>query len=1118
VRNALLASTSLILISSMLLAFTTGASNESLRTNRKTLRATGIIRVPDDFETINEAIDGASAGDILYVAPGIYNESVIINKRISLVGEDREKTVICYNVTDNGVGVNICADCVVVTNFSITHTYEAVEISGRNCTISHSRITDCEIGISMENSEFNRIEDNDINCSLGIGIAESTCNVIVRNYVVSNCGIIGSGSASNVTWNTIEASGIGCYVEGENNGKWRLEENQIQPHGDQSLGGILLEGCNIVIKHNVFGISFETGFSAYIFSNNTTFAENIVVDNGIDLEADNCSFYHNDFNNSFVYTSPDSSQTRWDDCYPSGGNYWSDYIGKDIYSGPHQNVPGSDGICDTPYVIDGNNQDRYPLMNPIGSPPQPTCTLTITATDGGTINPPPAIYTYSQGQNVTVQATPNAWYMLDQWELDGASVGTMNPYSVFMDQNHTLHATFAEAVDLSLSSPDISFSDSNPPEGQTVTISARVHNNGLQDVENVTVQFLDGIELIDETQIVFISHSSTATTTIDWTAKHEGFHLIRVIVDPGNTIVETDKENNEATRSILVGEIPTFGGIVLNGSIVPNDTGAGSLVAIQGHAEYNTTYGAGEPVAGADVTVTIPGQKGRWTTHTIRSGDYTVDVVAPYSSGNYTVVVSVTDSTFSNSIEMSLTIQSSPSGVDLTLSQQDISFSPADPIENDNVTVMATIHNVGTDNVTNVLVAFYDNSQPIGNRTIDLIQGGESENTMIPWNATPRDWHTIKVLIDPENTIPELDENNNEAHNDIYVYPPLPDLTSTNIDFSDSTPLVNQTITISANVQNIGGISASNVLVSFYDGNESIGNTTIPWIAGKGDVRTTSIDYAFTTEGWHRISVFVDPDNSIAEADEGNNQYYRDIYVHLPLPDLTLSSSDITFSNSSPTIGDTITIYAAIHNIGENNASKVTVEIFADGVSINYVTIPFIPAGGQETVSTAWNATPVGWHTIQVIIDGNNTIIESNENNNMATRYVYICPLPEEAADLCVYSFDIVFSNTNPDPGENVTIYAMIHNIGQAEAQNITVTFYIDDIQLGLPSTIAPIPAGQYGTVSIGWVASQLGSHVVKVMVDAPLELDKNNNVATTAIIVGAPALGNGGGRMPYCD
>lgn len=54
------------------------------------------------------------------------------------------------------------------------------------------------------------------------------------------------------------------------------------------------------------------------------------------------------------------------DCYPSGGNHWTDYSGTDSYRGPYQNETGSDGIGDTPYVIDENNIDTYPLMAPFG--------------------------------------------------------------------------------------------------------------------------------------------------------------------------------------------------------------------------------------------------------------------------------------------------------------------------------------------------------------------------------------------------------------------------------------------------------------------------------------------------------------------------------------------------------------------------------------------------------------------------------------------------------------------------------------------------------------------------------------------------------------------------------
>jgi len=77
---------------------------------------------------------------------------------------------------------------------------------------------------------------------------------------------------------------------------------------------------------------------------------------GIGLAVSNNSkIYNNNFINNTQQAAllSDSWNTIWDDGYPSGGNYWSDYDGTG--SDP-------DGIGDTEYVIDSNNIDHYPLM------------------------------------------------------------------------------------------------------------------------------------------------------------------------------------------------------------------------------------------------------------------------------------------------------------------------------------------------------------------------------------------------------------------------------------------------------------------------------------------------------------------------------------------------------------------------------------------------------------------------------------------------------------------------------------------------------------------------------------------------------------------------------------
>jgi PKD repeat protein len=72
---------------------------------------------------------------------------------------------------------------------------------------------------------------------------------------------------------------------------------------------------------------------------------------------------------NYIDTAPnqsfDDGANAWDDGYPSGGNYWTDYVGVDDCSGPDQDIcTGGDGIGDTNYTIDGDSVDRYPLMAP----------------------------------------------------------------------------------------------------------------------------------------------------------------------------------------------------------------------------------------------------------------------------------------------------------------------------------------------------------------------------------------------------------------------------------------------------------------------------------------------------------------------------------------------------------------------------------------------------------------------------------------------------------------------------------------------------------------------------------------------------------------------------------
>jgi parallel beta-helix repeat protein len=144
--------------------------------------------------------------------------------------------------------------------------------------------------------------------------------------------------------------------------------------------GLLLAGSvgcvltNLTLRDNRIFVTYEnqtepTYWGGLIFfeSNNNTI-ENCVFCNS----TYGAWLYHSDWNlfthNSFIgndksilsgdiptiaLPSGYISTNFWDDGYSSGGNYWSDYNGTDL---------NQDGIGDTPYTIDTNNIDHYPLM------------------------------------------------------------------------------------------------------------------------------------------------------------------------------------------------------------------------------------------------------------------------------------------------------------------------------------------------------------------------------------------------------------------------------------------------------------------------------------------------------------------------------------------------------------------------------------------------------------------------------------------------------------------------------------------------------------------------------------------------------------------------------------
>ena len=197
------------------------------------------------------------------------------------------------------------------------------------------------------------------------------------------------------------------------------------------IAGLVISGAsdNYIFENNCsnnyFGIHLSGNSDRNEIKSNV-FAENIDASPGDgygifieDVTPDNNTIYWNGFLFNEVQARDDGTNI-WNETYPTGGNYWSDYTGIDLNTTPTQDVPPADGFGDTPYVIDSDSQDNYPLMcwgNPFSKVEsisqyfQTAPSLTITSN----------VYGKGSVQNVTL------WYC---YSPDNSSWGAWETFDV----------------------------------------------------------------------------------------------------------------------------------------------------------------------------------------------------------------------------------------------------------------------------------------------------------------------------------------------------------------------------------------------------------------------------------------------------------------------------------------------------------------------------------------------------------------------------------------------------------------------------------------------------------------------------------------------------------------
>lgn len=288
---------------------------------------------PGNYTTIQDAIDDASEGDTVFVYHGTYVGYVVINKAISLLGEEKNTTCImgyfAYTVSIvadgvtmsgftiqnqgyRGEGLRIDSSSNTFTNNKIDMPNDRIRIAGDYNTFSRNNITNCYVYLSGEN---NTISENSItNTEYGLYLMDAWDNIISDNSFFSSGLFISLENVckNDVRNNTVNAKPL-FYIEDESDVILDTDAGQIilvhcnnitvqnQKIGDTSIGiqifessacmilgntivgnqyGIYLSGWNNTIQGNTITLN---DFAIYLSGENTNISDNIILDNDVCL-------------------------------------------------------------------------------------------------------------------------------------------------------------------------------------------------------------------------------------------------------------------------------------------------------------------------------------------------------------------------------------------------------------------------------------------------------------------------------------------------------------------------------------------------------------------------------------------------------------------------------------------------------------------------------------------------------------------------------------------------------------------------------------------------------------------------------------------------------------------
>ncbi|MBN1900301.1 hypothetical protein JW926_03130 [Candidatus Sumerlaeota bacterium] len=431
---------------------------------------------------------------------------------------------------------------------------------------------------------------------------------------------------------------------------------------------------------------------------------------------------------------------------------------------------------------------------------------------------------------------------------------------------------------------------------------------------------------------------------------------------------------------------------------------------------------------------------------------------------------------------------------------ESVTHAPLEPTNMDTITITATIKNDGLvpAGPSTAAIRVGDEVLPMTYPVPGLAPG---ETFQAQRQITLGEGlYLVESTADYFDDVDETNENNNNGYDAIDVLPiPMPDLVVNSLIHDPANPTTDDTITITAIVENIGGMPAGASTLSLtVDGDPT--TFTIPAL-NPGDTFQVQRDVNFPAPGDYDVMAVADAGDDVEEDDENNNTAEDTITVTpAPRPDLVVDS--LVHDPINPTTWDDITLTAIVKNIGNDVAGTSTLALKAGGETFPPTyPVPALNPGETFQVQRVVNfPNPMGFQ-ITATADVNDDVDESNETNNVTIDNFFVT-LPD-VPDLVISSLD--YAPLTALTSDSITITAVVENIGAEAATTFTLCILVGDELEPECSEINGLDAGTTIGVERVIIFNEAGSYLVTATADSDddiLELDEENNVETLEINV----------------